>query len=136
MVRPLSSMFSFYTLTPGRRIYVLGTVIELTEATILELAKLDGDEPKALANDAKRVIEAAEVGIAQDRRALDIDAARLDPDAPARVKDKDGIVDRILSFARPTRSSRRHSRSATPMSGRAATTSRLPALRGRSATSR
>ncbi len=82
MVLSLTPIFALYILTPGRRIYVLRRVREI--AAKQELAT---------------VLEFCDKGIAQDREALDLDAARRDPSAPTRVRDKDQVVDRTLVAA-------------------------------------
>ncbi len=75
----LVPLFTLYVLTPGRRIYVLNRVRKLAQEQQLDA-----------------VVKACDGGIAQDRRALDLDAERLDPLAPTRVRDKDQIVDQTL----------------------------------------
>lgn len=72
-------MFSFYTLTPGRRIYALRRVRELAQAKQLET-----------------IVAATEQGLDQDRKALELDAQRLDPIGPTQIRHKDLAVDRIL----------------------------------------
>ena len=79
MARPLSSMFALYTLTPGRRIYTLRRVRKL-----------------AAAKELSPIVESIDQAIAQDGKALDLDAKRLDPRPPKRAKEKDARVDEVL----------------------------------------
>lgn len=80
MPRLLSSLFALYTLTPGRRIYALGRVRE-----------------RALAKELTVIVAAIDAAIAQDRHALDIDAARLAPTKSPPVRQRDTAVDRTLA---------------------------------------
>src|SRR5690554_486391 len=81
MPRPLSSLFALYTLTPGRRIYALGRVRE-----------------RALPLELPAILIAIDAAIAQDRSALEIDAARLEPTTSPPVRKRDSAVDRTLAM--------------------------------------
>jgi len=81
MARSLSSILALYVLTPGRRIYTLRRVRERAEAKALEA-----------------IVAAIDEAVAQDRKALELDAARVDPPRkPPGAADKDRIVDATLT---------------------------------------
>jgi hypothetical protein len=79
MVRPLASVFALYSLTPGRRMFALRIVRQLAEAK-----KLDD------------VTAAIDKAIVQDRKAIELDAERVNSYSPLRVTEKDLVVDRTL----------------------------------------
>lgn len=75
----LSNLFALYILTPGRRIYALGRVLERVEAK--EIVEL---------------IAPIEVAIEHDRHTLELDAARFGR-VRIPVRERDAAVDRTLS---------------------------------------
>jgi hypothetical protein len=78
MSRPITSLFALYILTPGRRIYALGRVLE-----------------RAKAKDLAELVAAIEAAIAHDRHVLELDAARFER-AKIPVRERDAEVDRTL----------------------------------------
>jgi hypothetical protein len=78
MSRPLSSLFALYVLTPGRRIYALGRVLE-----------------RAKAKDLGELITTIEAAIIHDRHTLELAAARFER-TKIPVRERDAAVDRTL----------------------------------------